>query len=78
MSKEINFEDAFKKLENIVDDLENGVNDLDTLVNLFEEGTKLVQVCQDKLHKAEQRIEVLSQTIIENKMKGENGEEAES
>ena len=78
MAKEIKFEEAFSKLENIVDNLENGVNDLDKLVSLFEEGTKLVQVCQDKLNNAEQKIEVLSQTIIENKMKGENGEEIES
>jgi exodeoxyribonuclease VII small subunit len=55
----IAFEDALKKLEKIVDDMEAGELPLETLLSRFEEGSKLVKVCQAKLDEAELKIQKL-------------------
>lgn len=57
--KELNFEDAFNKLEEIVDDLESGDLSLEDSLKKFEEGIKLSRICNEKLEKARQKIEVL-------------------
>ena len=47
------FEDALKKLENIVEAMESGELPLETLLTKFEEGTRLIKACQSKLEEAE-------------------------
>jgi len=73
MKKNIRFEDSLKRLEEIVDTLESGVEDLDKIVNLFEEGSGLVQSCNDKLTQIENKIEVLS-TKLQKSRSAERGE----
>ena len=63
---ELKFEDAMKRLEEIVAKLEEGELILDETLDLFEEGVKLSKFCMKKLQDAEKRIEILS--------KDENGE----
>ncbi|MCK5095675.1 MAG: exodeoxyribonuclease VII small subunit, partial [Spirochaetes bacterium] len=41
MDSSIKFEDAIKKLENIVKELESGDVEIEKALNLFEEGTRL-------------------------------------
>jgi len=53
------FEEAVKKLEAIVDAMEAGDLPLETLLAKFEEGTRLVKVCQAKLEEAELKIQKL-------------------
>ena len=53
MKKEINFEDALKELENIVNDLEAGDVTLEKSINKFEKGMKLVTFCSKKLEEVE-------------------------
>lgn len=53
------FEQALKKLEAVVDALEGGELPLEQLLAQFEEGTKLVKVCQSKLEEAELKIQKL-------------------
>ena len=53
------FEEALKKLEKIVDDMEGGELPLETMLSRFEEGTRLVKVCQGKLEEAELKIQKL-------------------
>ncbi len=53
------FEEALKKLEGIVEAMENGDLPLEQLLARFEEGTRLVQVCQAKLEQAELKIQKL-------------------
>ena len=53
------FEEALKKLEKIVDDMEGGELPLETMLSHFEEGTRLVKVCQGKLEEAELKIQKL-------------------
>jgi exodeoxyribonuclease VII small subunit len=36
------------------------VDELDKIVNLFEEGSELAEICRKKLEKTEKKIEVLS------------------
>jgi len=54
------FEAALADLEQIVAEMENGELPLDRLVERYEEGMKLVKLCDEKLAEAEQKIEVLT------------------
>lgn len=60
--KEINFEDAMKKLEEIAVELEKNDLDLDASVAKFEEGMKLSKQCSSMLEEAEKRITMLIKT----------------
>lgn len=57
--KEIRFEEAIKRLEEIVNRLEAGDIPLDDSIKLFEEGVKLYQVCLKRLDEAEKKVEIL-------------------
>ena len=65
MTKEIKFENALEKLEEIVRKLEGGEMPLDDSLKMFEEGVRLARFCGGKLDAAERRIEIL--------MKNEDG-----
>lgn len=58
--KELSYEDAVKRLEEVVAALENKETPLDKSVKLFEEGTKLAAFCNDKLKNAKQKVTILS------------------
>jgi len=53
------FEDAMKRLEDIVEDLEGGELPLEDSLKSFEEGMKLLTFCSDKLDEVEKRVAVL-------------------
>jgi len=53
------FEEALKKLETIVEAMESEELPLEALLARYEEGTKLVQICQAKLAEAELKIQQL-------------------
>jgi len=59
MTKTQKFEDAMKRLEDIVSRMESGQGDLDSSLELFEEGVKLVRFCSSKLDEAKKKIEIL-------------------
>jgi exodeoxyribonuclease VII small subunit len=56
------FEEALKKLEGIVEAMESGDLPLESLLAKFEEGTRLVKLCQAKLEEAETKIQKLEKT----------------
>ena len=58
-SKEMRFEAALEKLEEIVKKLEEGDLPLEESLKMFEEGVKLARLCGGKLDAAERRIEIL-------------------
>ena len=62
INPEMNFENAIVRLEQIVRSLENGSAPLDDALLLFEEGVRLVKLCNDKLTNAESQIKLLTQT----------------
>ena len=53
------FEEALTKLEAIVESMESGEVPLADLIARFEQGTKLLKVCEGRLQEAELRIEQL-------------------
>jgi len=53
------FEEALKKLEGIVEAMESDDLPLETLLARYEEGTRLVKICQEKLAEAELKIQQL-------------------
>src|SRR4030088_1276174 len=57
---ELNFEKAMDRLEAIVEQMETGKLPLEDLIVRYEEGMNLVKVCQERLAKAEQKIEIIA------------------
>ncbi len=55
----LSFEEALTKLETIVESMESGDVPLADLLARFEEGTKLLKVCETRLKDAELKIEQL-------------------
>jgi len=53
------FEDALKKLEGVVEAMESDDLPLETLLARYEEGSRLVKICQEKLAEAELKIQQL-------------------
>src|ERR1700722_4715347 len=59
---EISFEAAMERLEKIVEEMESSKLPLEDLLIRYEEGIRLVGVCNQQLAGAENRIETLSRT----------------
>ena len=57
--KQMHFEEAFKRLEQIVGNLESGDLSLEESMKLFEEGIGLTEACKSRLEDAEQKIQLL-------------------
>lgn len=53
---EMKYEEAMKRLQEIVKLLEDGGKSLDESVKLFEEGARLSKYCNEALKQAEQKI----------------------
>lgn len=54
------FEDALQRLADIVADMEGDRLALDELLARYEEGTRLVRICMERLSAAERRIETIT------------------
>ena len=57
--KEISFENAMDRLDEIVSLLEDGECPLEEALNVFEEGIALVKLCNKKLENAEKSVKIL-------------------
>lgn len=55
----LSFEDALARLERIVDSMESGDVPLADLLTRFEEGSRLLKACEERLRDAELRIDLL-------------------
>jgi len=51
-----------ERLETIVDQMESGSLPLETMLEHYEEGTRMVKICSQKLAAAEKRIEVIGRS----------------
>ncbi len=58
MAKE-KFEEALKKLEELVKKMEAGDLTLDESLKAFEEGIRLIRFCTRKLDETERKVEIL-------------------
>jgi exodeoxyribonuclease VII small subunit len=54
------FESAIERLERIVEEMEGDNLPLEQLLERYEEGSRLVKVCQEKLETAEKRVELIT------------------
>jgi len=59
---DLSFEAAMERLEKIVDEMESSKLPLEELIVRYEEGIRLVGVCNQRLATAENRIETLNRT----------------
>jgi len=66
MATKDNFEEALKRLEEIVRELEKGEIGIEEALKLFEEGTNLSKLCARKLSNVEKRVEILRKGEKEN------------
>lgn len=57
--KEEKFEVTLEKLQGLVRELESGECSLEDSIKKFEEGMALAKSCQERLNRAEQKIEIL-------------------
>jgi exodeoxyribonuclease VII small subunit len=57
---EHSFESALERLEHIVEEMEGDRLPLEALLGRYEEGTRLVKVCQERIGAAEKRIELIA------------------
>ncbi len=69
-AENMTFETAISRLEEIVHALESGNAPLDTSLGLFEEGVRLVKLCNARLDGARQKVVMLTD--------GGNGEMTET
>jgi exodeoxyribonuclease VII small subunit len=58
-AQELTFESALARLESLVAEMEGDRMPLEQLIVAYEEGTKLVKACQQKLSEAEKKIEII-------------------
>ena len=61
MNKNMTFESAMKRLEEIVNKLESGSESLESSLKLFEEGSALASHCYGKLQNAEQKMKQITE-----------------
>ena len=61
-NEEHSIEHALGRLESIVEEIEKTPPPLETLIERYEEGMKLLQVCREKLDAAEKRIEIITRS----------------
>lgn len=64
--KQIKFEEALERLEEIVETLEEGNIDIENSLELYEEGIKLIRQCSSKLKKIENKITLLNESDNED------------
>lgn len=61
MDNKITLEQAFEKLENAIEQLETEDISLEESFQVFKEGMKMVQVCNEKISKVEKDVLVLTE-----------------
>jgi len=59
------FESALEELEQLIEEMEAGKIPLDKLIKKFEDGTKLVHLCQQHLKDADLKIEQFKKNLGE-------------
>ena len=62
MPKKKTFENMLNELETIITELESGSPTLDKMMKLFEDGMKLMKLCQEHLSDVEGKVITLIKT----------------
>lgn len=61
-AEEGSIESSLGRLESIVEEIEKTPPSLETMIERYEEGMKLLQICREKLDAAEKRIEIITRS----------------
>ncbi len=64
MAQDMKYEEALKRLEQLVAELDRSELDLETRLKKFEEGTKLARVLLKKLDQAKKKVQLLVKTQV--------------
>lgn len=59
------YQEAVDKLRRIVADIENGELDVDILSEKVREATRLIQICKEKLYKADEEVKKVLEELEE-------------
>lgn len=59
----LQFEEAIEKLESIIERMESEQIPLEELLKDYEEGTKLLKLCRDRINGARQKIDKINKEL---------------
>lgn len=59
----LSYEETSRKLDSIIEKLENGNNDLENVIKLYEEGEKLLKICNNSFNTIEGKITIIKNNI---------------
>tara|TARA_B100000579_G_scaffold352372_1_gene306734 strand:- start:38 stop:307 length:270 start_codon:yes stop_codon:yes gene_type:complete len=65
-NENLNFEDAVERLENIIEKMEGERIPLEELLKDYEEGTKLLNACKEKINVAKEKVEKINNSLNED------------
>tara|TARA_B100000575_G_scaffold163955_1_gene131010 strand:+ start:100 stop:360 length:261 start_codon:yes stop_codon:yes gene_type:complete len=60
---DLHFEDAIERLEKIIEKMENERVPLEEMLKDYEEGTKLLSVCKEKISIARKKVEKINEDL---------------
>lgn len=73
MAKSLSFEEALKKMDDIITKMDSDSISLEESVSLYTEGIKLADICDKELSKTKQKVSMIEDEI--NKKTAVQGEE---
>ena len=65
-NESLNFEEAIERLENIIEKMEGERIPLEELLKDYEEGTKLLNACKEKINVAKEKVEKINNSLNED------------
>ncbi len=66
-NESLNFEEAIERLENIIEKMEGERIPLEQLLKDYEEGTRLLNACKEKINTAKEKVEKINNSLNEDK-----------
>ena len=63
LKDDLHFEDAIERLEKIIEKMENERVPLEEMLKDYEEGTKLLSVCKEKISIARKKVEQINKDL---------------
>ena len=63
LKDDLHFEDAIERLEKIIEKMENERVPLEEMLKDYEEGTKLLSVCKEKINVARKKVEQINRDL---------------
>ncbi|MDD6213277.1 MAG: exodeoxyribonuclease VII small subunit [Clostridiales bacterium] len=57
--EELTMEEAYRQLDQLLDEMESGEHSLEEMFGLYQKGIKLVQCCHEKIDQMEKQLIIL-------------------